>query len=87
MPAIETTDTQTLRVYPNPFSSSVTFEHRLPNGEGLLSIYSITGSTIFTGKLSGAQTPFDLSYLPQGAYIYTIITGGHPVYQGVVVKQ
>lgn len=87
VPAIETTDTQTLRVYPNPFSSSVTFEHRLPNGEGLLSIYSITGSTIFTGKLSGAQTPFDLSYLPQGAYIYTIITGGHPVYQGVVVKQ
>jgi len=73
--------------FPNPFSSSVTFEHRLPNGEGLLSIHSITGSTVFKEKLSGTQTPFDLSHLPQGAYIYTITTGGHSIYRGVMVKQ
>ena len=73
--------------FPNPFSSGVAFEHPLPNGEGLLSIRSITGSTVFTAKLNGAQTPFDLSHLPQGAYIYTITTDGHPVYRGVLVKR
>jgi hypothetical protein len=73
--------------FPNPFSSIVTFKFPLLSNEGLLSIYSTMGNTVFTGKLNDTKTSFDLSHLPQGVYIYSIETDGRPFYRGVMVKQ
>jgi hypothetical protein len=72
--------------FPNPFSSVVTFEHPLQSSEGLLRISSTMGNTVFTGKLNGAKTSFDLSHLPQGVYIYSIETNSRLVYRGILIK-
>jgi hypothetical protein len=73
--------------FPNPFSSMVTFEYPLLSSEGLLRICSAMGNVVFTGRLNGAKTSFDLSHLPQGVYIYSIETDGHYLHKGVIVKE
>jgi hypothetical protein len=72
--------------FPNPFSSVVTVECPLQSSEGMLRICNTMGNVIFTGKLNGAKTSFDLSHLPQGAYIYSIETNSRLVYRGILIK-
>jgi hypothetical protein len=75
------------KYFPNPFSTVVTFEYPLLSSEGLLRICSAMGNVVFTGRLNGAKTSFDLSHLPQGVYIYSIETDGHYLHKGVIVKE
>ena len=74
VPTVNPTDTQPLRVYPNPFSNATTihFEH-----EGVLNIYDLNGTNVYSEKLAGNSRTIDLSFLKPGVYLYRIVSEGN----------
>jgi hypothetical protein len=71
-------NTNSLRNYPNPFTSTTTFEYTVPeNQEVELSIYNTLGKKVFsygkTFRTKGKYTEsFDATSLPSGIYFYTL---------------
>jgi len=60
--------------HPNPFSNATTihFEH-----EGVLNIYDLNGTNVYTEKLVGNSRTIDLSFLKPGVYLYRIVSEGN----------
>ena len=62
-----------MKVYPNPFSESVTIDlGKSPDLSSLLSIYSASGSLILQQKLINTSTSIDLSKLVSGSYLVKV---------------
>ena len=75
------TDSMTIRNYPNPCSAQTRIEYVLPQSGNIhLALFDALGHQITTIREgfqeSGAQSvPFDASDLSSGAYFYTLRTG------------
>jgi serine protease AprX len=64
-----------VQVYPNPFSSEMTFYTEGVSGDVLIQIYNANGQNVFSKKENFAlknRTSLSLSNLPMGVYFYTI---------------
>ncbi|NLF41944.1 MAG: T9SS type A sorting domain-containing protein [Bacteroidales bacterium] len=61
--------------WPNPATSTTSFNYQLPSDGGLFILRSITGAVIKEEHISGLQGRYTLnvSDLPEGIYIYSVI--------------
>jgi photosystem II stability/assembly factor-like uncharacterized protein len=59
-----------ISVYPNPTSSSITIETPYP---GQLSILTLSGQVLLTSQVTESKSIVDISSLPGGAYVVTIV--------------
>jgi hypothetical protein len=59
-----------ISVYPNPSSSSITIETPYP---GQLSILALSGQVLLTSQVTESKSIVDISCLPGGAYVVTIV--------------
>lgn len=65
------------KVYPNPAQSVITIECKSASNTSLksLSVYTITGTKVFTSQLNKEKTVFSFSFLRAGIYIVKIGEG------------
>jgi hypothetical protein len=74
----EIADNQKIEVYPNPTTEKVRInlvgDHFDDNSELNIELATLTGEVIFTKTSRGKEAEFDLSLLPNGAYIFRIKT-------------
>lgn len=63
--------TVVLKVYPNPVSD-VIYIQNAPETPYQLSIYRITGSLVFTNKMSSGEKSIDVSFLQSGLYLLNV---------------
>jgi hypothetical protein len=73
---------QTISVFPNPFSSSVTF--MLNDASTIntceLRVYNVLGAEVMTSLITKQVTTLETSQLPSGIYFYKV-TGDHKIIQ------
>lgn len=79
--SVNETVANNLIVYPNPASETITFK----GTEGKITIYSVSGSVVFTGPLTG-MNDINVSEFNNGAYVYSIQTTSGMI-NGRFVKQ
>jgi hypothetical protein len=89
MPVSISLDTLSLlNIYPNPATSSVTFEFpaspTFKNAE--LSILTITGQVVNQTSIQNLQTTIDVSGYSKGLYLFKVQTGDEVVVKKVIVK-
>ena len=74
--AIKNVDNQSLvQVYPNPFSSEITFYTEGVSGDVLIQIFNVNGQNVFSKKENFSlknRTTVSLPNVPMGVYFYTI---------------
>ncbi len=74
--AIKNIDNQTVvQVYPNPFSSEITFYTEGISGEVLIQIFNANGQNVYSKKENFTlknRTSLSLPNVPMGVYFYTI---------------
>ena len=68
-----------VKVYPNPFNSSVTIELKSDSQNEMFSIYSLDGKVYFTGICRSKLQQIDLSNLSKGIYFLKIDGKGNPI--------
>lgn len=80
---------ETVSIYPNPFSGSITVfvNEASPTGTAEIRIYSALGKMISNTKLTQQETTLATSALPAGIYFYTISTNTKQVQSGKLVSQ
>jgi len=63
--------------WPNPATTTASFNYQLPSDGGLFILRSITGAIIKEEHISGLQGRYtlDVSELPEGIYIYSVVAG------------
>ncbi len=67
-----------LTVYPNPVSSQVTINNTVTS-KATFVLYDITGRKVMTTNIGSSFNTVDVSALPAGMYIYTIIDENNSV--------
>lgn len=68
-------DIVNLNIYPNPVHSSLYIEASNELDQSSLSLVNLTGSQVFSTKLSAGEQKLDVSKLPTGVYLLTIRYG------------
>lgn len=66
-----------ISLYPNPASDQLTisFSRNTATPHGDLSILSVTGQVVYTGKITGQQTTVSTRQLAAGLYVLRIVAG------------
>jgi len=74
-----------LRLYPNPTAGNITVEKgALENAN--LNVFDVLGRFLFSKKLEGPSTIFDLSNLPIGVYMFQILSDSGTITKKVFRK-
>lgn len=85
---IESILTSSLHIYPNPAKDKLTLELvNMPENSSTVSIYSITGSTVYNEKLSTQSTEIDLSGFESGLYFIKLTSGDRSFTQRVEIQK
>jgi hypothetical protein len=74
------------KLYPNPFSNSITIELRrnLENAE--LLVFDIVGKQILNARITETTSSLNTSALPKGVYLVKIVSGNRIEFVGKIVK-
>jgi hypothetical protein len=76
-----------MKVYPNPVNDYLTIEFNKAINDGKLIITDALGRTVFSAKLNGVKSSYDLSGLAVGVYVYRIRIGDEENCFGKILKQ
>jgi hypothetical protein len=71
----EISNTIHFEIYPNPASSSINVDFHAKNPDARIDVYDVTGSLVFSEKISRTLTQIDLKNFPYGIYLIRIIDG------------
>ena len=81
-------ESNSLKVYPNPFSESATFEYEGENvGTLQLELFDFSGRLIRKESEFGNQLDFKRNNLPPGIYFYSFRVDGVQLGSGKVLVQ
>lgn len=77
--------------YPNPFTEELTIaiesSSTLNTGDLNYEIFSLTGSSVLKGQITGSMTKVNTAALPAGSYIYSINGAGKQIKNGQLIKR
>lgn len=83
---IEQIPLRTISVFPNPGKGSITLQLPQIEGEGVISLISVSGELMFSGNTTGQNLQLHLPPLPKGMYVLQCATM-KTTYTGKVVVQ
>lgn len=77
---------ESLRFFPNPADTGVTFESILPEG-GTIQVFDSSGKTVFEQNIPGNRTPvyWDCSRMCPGTYVVSHVSGNRQTGTGKIV--
>ncbi len=86
--AIHSYDTSaSLSIYPNPFSGQLNIDwERIVNENGVLRVYSASGSLVSKLELTNRNTVADFSGLIPGVYLFQLTSNGETITRKLVKK-
>jgi hypothetical protein len=74
-----------IRIYPNPVSSRLSIESDLASGRAAtLQIIDLQGRIVFTKTITQAKTQLSIEKIPDGNYIYNLLTGKETLSRGQI---
>ena len=62
-----------MKIYPNPVRNTVTIETKQSGGEGILSIFNVSGQELLKQQVVSAKTQLDLGGFARGVYTIRIL--------------
>ena len=75
-------------VYPNPAKSELNvLLNTLPEGRTTIEFHDVAGRLALTREITSASACIDISPLPQGIYMYRIISGENVLARDKIVKE
>lgn len=80
---------EAIRIYPNPFSNAVNIEfpEKLSSSSYLIRIYNAVGEEVMKMELKQKNTSSEISELPTGVYLYTVLENNHIIQTGKLISQ
>lgn len=85
---IEDTKENLLRLYPNPASSSLTFQLSANSQQqlGNIHIYDALGKVVFQTELLSNKLTIDISHLPEGIYFVQMTASGKLITKKLIIQ-
>ena len=84
----ETKYSESIQVYPNPFSNAITFSFKQNSKAHQIQIVSVGGKMVKAELIHSNTTSFELNNLANGMYYYKILDKkGNIINNGKLVKQ
>ena len=79
-------DNSSIKLYPNPTTSSVTLEITGNTGATTVLVTDISGKVISTHTTEESTLSIDMSNVAPGIYLFTVNTGGKMYSEKVIVQ-
>jgi hypothetical protein len=82
---IENEEIVGVTLYPNPTTGIFTIETEGIK-EATMEVYSISGVKMKSLKMEGSKTEVDLTNIPKGIYLLSIITNGETISKKIIIE-
>jgi hypothetical protein len=76
-----------VKIYPNPFNSSITITKESETNKYEMRVYTITGLEVINTSIDKQKTIFHTEELPSGIYFYKIIIDNKTVQSGKLIAE
>jgi hypothetical protein len=63
-----------IKLYPNPATNTLTIEYSNWKNESTLQLVDVTGKLMLSQPISGKTTQLDITNLPNGMYLYRVLS-------------
>jgi len=76
-----------VKIYPNPFTSSITIKKVAETGKYEMRVYNIIGAEVLNTTIDKQTTILQTNELPSGIYFYKVILNGKTIQSGKLISE